>query len=201
MDQPKIERLLRLIKLLIGNKLKTSELAEKLDCDVRTIQRYIDSLGMAGFVIEHRSRGVPFLTAQKGGLKEISDLVHFSTEEAYILHRAIDSIDSNTALKQNLKKKLYNLYNYPWLADVVVKPEQGENVQKLIKAIGDKLCVTLKNYRSANSNIVSDRYVEPYKFTTNYEQIWCYEPSNKMCKIFRISRIGNVILSDQNWMC
>ncbi len=135
MDLPKIEKLLRLIRLLVGNRRTPRELSEFLECDQRTIQRYIVALKDAGFIVEYRRKGVPFISTQKGSLKDISDLVHFSKEEAYLLHRAIDSIDGTNVIKQNLKKKLYNIYNYPWLADVVVKPELSRVVHNLITAI------------------------------------------------------------------
>jgi predicted DNA-binding transcriptional regulator YafY len=199
MDQPKFERLIRLLLLLIGNRRTTSELAAVLNCNSRTIQRYLDTFRSVGFVVEYRAKGIPFLSTNDGRLKDISDLVHFSPEEAFILHRAIDSIDDDTILKQNLKRKLYSLYNYPWLAELIVKPEQGKNVQKLIEAIEEKNCVKLINYRSSHTNKVSDREVEPYKFTTNYQQIWCYEPADNKCKLFKISRIGKVELSDKPW--
>lgn len=90
MELPKIEKLLRLIRLLVGNRRTTRELAEFLKCDQRTIQRYIVALKDAGFVVEYWRKGVPFMSTQKGCLKDISDLVHFSEEEAYLLHRTID---------------------------------------------------------------------------------------------------------------
>jgi predicted DNA-binding transcriptional regulator YafY len=199
MDQPKIERIIRLLKLLIGNYRKTRELAEILECDLRTLQRYLQSFSKAGIVIEYREKGVPYVSTNKGQMKDISDLVHFTEEEAYILHKAIDSIDNNNMLKQNLKKKLYNIYNYPWLAEVIVKPEQGKNVEALIIAIQGKKYVKLINYRSANSNKISDRIVEPYNFTTNYEQIWCYEPFTSECKLFKVARIEKVEVMEQGW--
>lgn len=199
MDQPKIERMLRLLQLLIGNRRSTAELAEILGCDVRTLQRYVDTFRAAGFIVEYHAKGIPFLNPNTGSLKRISDLVHFSEEESFILHKAIDSIDDNTTLKQNLKKKLYSIYNYPWLADVVVKPELGKNVHTLIEAIEEKRCVILKNYRSSHSNVVSDRFVEPYKFTVNYQQVWCYEPCSGAAKLFKVARIGSVEIQDSEW--
>jgi hypothetical protein len=63
----------------------------------------------------------------------------------------------------------------------VGKGKNAQNVNKLVEAIEQKMKVVLKNYSSANSNEVSSRIVEPFKFTTNYIQIWAYEPSS--CKI------------------
>lgn len=145
MDTNKTENILRLIRLLIGNRRTTAEIAQILDCNVRTIQRYITQLRNAHFVIESYKKGVYFLSTDNGALKEMSDLVHFTDEEAFILLKAIDSFDDNTMLKQNLKKKLYNFYHYIDLADVVVRPRQGEVVRKLITAIEQKCCAELVN--------------------------------------------------------
>ena len=48
MDQPKIERLLRLMQLLSGNvDYSIGELGDRLDMSPRTIYRYIDTLKSA----------------------------------------------------------------------------------------------------------------------------------------------------------
>lgn len=53
MDQPKIERLLRLMKMLSSNVNYTiGELAKKLGMSPRTIYRYIDTFKNAGFTVE-----------------------------------------------------------------------------------------------------------------------------------------------------
>ena len=53
MEQPKIERLLRLMKMMSGNINYTiDELAEKLNTSYRSIYRYIDTFKECGFVVE-----------------------------------------------------------------------------------------------------------------------------------------------------
>jgi predicted DNA-binding transcriptional regulator YafY len=47
--------------------------------------------------------------------------------------------------------------------------------------------------------VVRNRIVEPFGFTTNYVQAWCYEPESGMNKLFKISRIGSVELLDIEW--
>jgi len=194
-----LERILRLLGILVNNRRTTVELADVLDCDLRTVQRYLQVLKTVGFIIEFHSRGVPFINKSKGRLRDLGNLIHFSQEEAYLLHKAIDSIDDYTLLKQNLKRKLYSIYNFPELADLIVKPEQGEIVQNLLEAISNERSVVLCNYRSASSNQVSDRIIEPYQFTTNYYQVWGFEPLSGLCKLFNISRIGKVSLLEQKW--
>lgn len=53
MDQPKLERLLRLMKLLTANTTyDIDQLAERLQMSRRTVYRYIDTFREAGFVIK-----------------------------------------------------------------------------------------------------------------------------------------------------
>ena len=53
MDQPKLERLLRLMKLLTANTTyNVDQLAERLSMSRRTVYRYIDTFREAGFVIK-----------------------------------------------------------------------------------------------------------------------------------------------------
>jgi predicted DNA-binding transcriptional regulator YafY len=199
MDQPKIERLLRLMKMLTGNILYTiNQLSDKLNMSQRTIYRYIDTFREAGFVIK-KQNDIIRIDKSSPYFKDISQLTHFTEEEAYILKSAIESIDENNLLKQNLKKKLYTIYNYKILAETVVHDKNARNVNKLIESIENKQQVLLQNYSSANSKKVSDRLVEPFSFTTNYVQIWAYDTEKKENRLFKVSRIENVNILDVNW--
>jgi len=199
MDQPKLERLLRLMKMLTANNsLTVDEIADKLGISSRSVYRYIDTFREAGFVIK-KSNNCPKLDKSSPYFKDISQLIHFTEEEAYILKSAIESIDENNLLKQNLKTKLYTVYDYNILAETIVSGKNGRNVAQLVQAIENKNTVILKNYASAHSNDIRDRYVEPYAFTTNYVQIWSYCPEENKNKLFKISRIGTVEILPETW--
>lgn len=199
MDQPKLERLLRLMKMLTGNTSRNvKDLSNSLEMSVRTVYRYIDTFREAGFVIKKQG-DVVRIDKSSPYFKDISQLIHFTEEEAYILKSAIESIDENNLFKQNLKKKLYTVYDYKILAETIVHNEQAQHVSRLVEAIENKQQVVLCDYRSANSKIVNSRVVEPFEFTTNYVQIWAYEPVSGENKLFKLSRIGNVQLSTQSW--
>ena len=199
MDQPKIERLLRLMMMLTANnRYSVEELAERLETSPRTIYRYIDTFKEAGFLIT--KHGDCFRLDKKSKyFKDISQLVHFTEEEAYILNSAIESIDPTNAIKQNLKAKLASVYDFKMLAECVVKGENARNVNSLIEAIENKKQVVLKNYTSGHSKKVSDRVIEPLSFTTNYIQVWGYEVSSGKNKLFKLSRIGSVEVLDNDW--
>ena len=199
MDQPKIERLLRLMKLLTGNVNYTvMDLSEKLDMSIRTIYRYIDTFREAGFIVKKQD-DVFRLDKSSPYFKDISQLIHFTEEEAYILKSAIESIDNSNLLKQNLKKKLYTVYDYKILAETVVHSKDAKNVNILVDAIENEQQVKLCNYSSAHSKTIRDRLVEPFAFTTNYIQMWAYDIEEKSNKLFNIKRIESIQIQPQIW--
>ncbi len=199
MDQPKLERLLRLMKMLTANTTYTvDDLAERLGMSRRTVYRYIDTFREAGFVIR-KSGDCIRLDKESPHFREISQLVHFTEEEAVILRRAIESIDDTNLLKQNLKRKLYSVYDNKTLAQTVVKGRHAPNIHALIGAIEEKRQAVLRSYQSAHGDAVRDRRVEPFAFTTNYVQVWCYDTEDGACKLFKTARIGGVEVTETPW--
>jgi predicted DNA-binding transcriptional regulator YafY len=199
MDQPKIERMLRLMKLLTANTSYTiDDIAQRLSMSRRTIYRYIDSFREAGFVIKKSGQHIR-LDKESPHFKDISQRVHFTKEEAVILKRAIESIDDTNLLKQNLKRKLYSVYDNKILADTIVRGSNSATVHTLIEAIEEHRQVILKDYSSSHGSVVRDRTVEPFAFTTNYVQVWCYDTESHSCKLFKLSRIGSAELSEHEW--
>ena len=150
MDQPKLERLLRLMKMLTANTEYTiDDLAERLMMSRRTVYRYIDTFREAGFVIKKSGEHIR-LDKESPHFKDISQLIHFTEEEAVILKSAIENIDDDNLLKQNLKRKLYSVYDNRTLADTIVKGRLSGIVHNLVGAIAEKRQVVLQAYRSAS---------------------------------------------------
>ncbi len=85
------------------------------------------------------------------------------------------------------------------MAVTVVKRENSENVHQLIQAIKEKKQVVLKNYQSSNSDLVCDRVIEPFEFTTNYISVWGFDTESKTNKTFKTSRITKVEQLNRNW--
>jgi predicted DNA-binding transcriptional regulator YafY len=83
------------------------ELCEEFDISGRTVYRYIETISNAGFVIDrHESLGKHYyrINKEESHYRDISELLHFSIEEAYILSRDIHSIDQENEIKNNLVK-------------------------------------------------------------------------------------------------
>ncbi len=199
MELHKFERQLRLMMMLTQNRNYTlEELGERLDMSTRNVYRYVEAFKMAGFVVRKKGK---YYSLDKSSpyFKDITSLVHFTEEEAYILKRAIESVDGNTMLKQDLKRKLYKVYDYDILSEIVVRNGIADNVHFLYEAIKQKKQVYFRQYKSSNSHVVKDRLVEPFAFTANNNEIWCYEPMSGRNKLFKVSRISKVEMTETPW--
>ena len=151
MDQAKIERVLRLMKLMTGTTNYTiDELAEILDISSRSVYRYIDTFKAVGFVV-HKSGDTVRLGKESRYFKDISQLIHFTDEEAHIVNQLIGALDDTNMLKTNLRRKLSSIYNCTSLANSVVKGRGAENVNRLVEAIEDGRQVILHDYLSART--------------------------------------------------
>ncbi len=176
-----------------------SDLAERLDTSYRSIYRYIETFKDAGFVVQKLDGGVYKLGKESPQFKDISQLVHFTDEEAHIVNQLIEGLDDTNVLKQNLRKKLCSVYNCTSMASSVVRGANASNVNCLVDAIERRCQVVLHDYASSHTGNRRDRVVEPFGFTTNYVQVWCYEPESGMNKLFKTSRIGSVEVLDMEW--
>ena len=200
MDQPKIERMLRLMKMMSGNTNYTiEELASKLGMSYRSVYRYIDTFKASGFVIEKLQKNVYKVGKMPRSHVDMSKLIYFSEEEAYLVNSIIDGLHPTNQLKIDLKKKLSAIYSCTSIANYVHSEDTASNIQELEKAVREKKKVILKAYESANSKGVSDRFVEPFEFTTNCIDIWGYDLEKKECRVFKISRISSVVILEDYW--
>ncbi len=194
------ERLTRLILLLAGNNGHSiTEISEKLKVSERQAYRYIEQMQNAGLVITKNSNGYLKIDKTDPYQKDIADLLYFSKEESYILSQAIHSISNDTLLKDNLVKKLYSIYDFERVPQVMVRKANSEIIHELITAIKDKRMAVLLNYHSSNSSSTTDRLIEPFEFTTNLNAVWAYEEATHKNKIFKIQRIGKVESVGNKW--
>ena len=200
MDQPKIERMLRLMKMMAGNRNYTiDELAEKLGTSYRSIYRYIDTFKDCGFVVNKVRSNVYKLGKLPKSYVELKNLIYFSEEEAYVVNGLINSLDATNMLKANLKKKLSAVYDSTSIVKYVQKSEVAEHIEQLGEAIRSKRKVILKAYESAHSQEVADRFIEPFELATNCIDVWGFDLEKQENRVFKISRIGKVCLLQDSW--
>lgn len=170
-----------------------------LGSSYRSIYRYIDTFKESGFVVEKLHSNVYKLGKMPRTYVDLRNLIYFSEEEAYIVNSLINSLDSTKMLKANLKKKLSAVYGSTSIINYVQKKELAEHIELLGQAIREKKRVILKSYESSHSHEVSDRFIEPFEFTTNCIDVWGYDLEKQENRVFKISRIGRVSLLDDSW--
>lgn len=200
MEQPKMERLLKLIQYMSGPVYYTyDQLSEKMEISKRSLFRYLDTFKSAGFTIIKVNGNIPRLvkTGRRG--VDLDRLVCFSEEEAYLINAMIDSLDSQNTLKANLKKKLAAVYECTSLASYTDNKDNAEKIECLEDAIYGKCKVILKDYESGTTLMTLDHIVEPFAFTTNALDLWAYDLNDGRNKVFKISRIGAVEFLDEDW--
>ncbi len=200
MDQTKIVKILRLMKLLTGNVSRTiDQLAVEMGTTPRTIYRYIDDIREAGFVV-NKLYGNVFAMGKMGrGLTDFNKLIYFTEEEAYITARLIEGIDNNNALKRDLQRKLASVYDSTSIANFIDNPANAANVEALAAAIKHRKQVILVQYESAHSDEAKDRLVEPIEFTANMIDIWAYDVDKGENRMFKVMRIHSVEETDNDW--
>ncbi len=201
--QSSLQKMLEVLIMLnckYGRTLR--ELCGEFDISERTAYRYIETIRNAGFVIaRHESLGKHYyrINKEESLYRDISELLHFSKEEAYILSRAIHSIDQENEIKNNLIKKLYSLYDFDRVAVPIIRKENSRNIHRLMEAINNKQQVILKKYKSSHSSRISDRLIEPLEFTTNFVSLWGFDTKDLTNKQFKTSRIGDLTLTGEGW--
>lgn len=200
MDQTKIVKMLRLMKLLTGNVNWTiDQIAKELSVTSRTVYRYIDDVREAGFVVNKLYGNVYAMGKVARGLSDFNKLIYFTEEEAYITARLIDGIDNNNVLKRDLQKKLASVYDSTSIASYIDNSSNAANVEALSEAIKHKKQVILRQYESAHSDGAKDRLVEPVEFTANMIDIWAYDVDNGDNRVFKVARIHEVEVTDTGW--
>jgi len=188
------------MQYLTGNVNYTlEEICEKLDMSRRTFFRYLDTFKSAGFAVQRIGEGRYRLATVRRTDIDLSKIVYFTEEEAYVVNRLIDSLDNTNTMKQGLRRKLAAVYDATSIDNYIDNKENSANIGTLSEAIREGKKVILKDYSSSHTNATKDYTVEPFKFNTNYIDIWAYDVSDGLNKRFKVARIGSVEFLDEPW--
>ena len=199
MERTRLDRVFRLINLMIGSSRYTvKELARKAGVNRRTVYRYIQSFRDCGFSVI-KSGECYSLARDRGFIRDIVQLVHFTDEEACVFYRMLHSLDANSLMKQTLKRKLEVVYNCTSFTDMIDDLDLGNNINRLCDAISQQRKVILKDYCSVSSHNVRDRVIEPFAFMNGYIGIWGYDVQLHQNRLFKTKRIGSVEELDEPW--
>lgn len=193
------ERQLRLMVLLTQNREYTiDELCRKLDMSRRTVYRYLELFRDIGFEVIKQGN-IYRLDKSSSFFKDITQLVHFTEDEALTLRYVLDTMSDTDIQVRHLRHKLERIYDFGILNEIESDRGRADNLKTLYEAIKQHRQVILRDYSSANSNRTDDRAVEPYLFLNNHNEVRCYELRSGQNKTFKVSRIGKVEMLDLLW--
>jgi predicted DNA-binding transcriptional regulator YafY len=172
----------------------TRTIAIMLDITERSVYRYLDLMSEIGFDIQKDKNNKYSISIDDDGADE-----YFTLEEATLIKELLLSTAKNSALKDGILKKIFVKSEIDLEANHIINANNSRLVAQLNKAIEQKKQVELQRYFSANSNNISNRIIEPIKFTNNYQMLCAYEIASNKNKFFSIERIGSVMVTDKNF--
>ena len=187
--QAKLLRLFQIIAVLKSGHWTIKQLADRFDTSERTIYRYINLLEEVDFLLEKDFENRFFIITTDDDPTQSQ----FSIEETKLIKKLIQSGAQDNPLKSSLLKKLSLNSELDSMPRLFLKVRLGQFVDQLAETIRSKNQIVLKNYHSANSNEIRDRLVEPIHFGDNYQSVVALDTQDKICKQFKLDRIGEII--------
>ena len=201
----KIYRLLSIINIMLNKELVSAKyLAEKQEVSVKTIQRDIKTLNMAGipvFSMKGMKGGYGILDSYKFDIKLMS------TQEVNLLKSMLDSLSnvySNKSLEgllEKLESALITEYAKvkvdltPWNKDEKLQ----EKINLISDAIGQSRILSIE-YNNSNGGCLL-REIEPYELVLRhgrwYMLSYCLQKKN--IRIFKVNRISTMEITKRHF--
>lgn len=195
----KLSLQLELLLMLTENRQWTIEkMCERLGLQKRNVYYYLEFFKQADFGLEKRGNYY-YISRQSPFISKLCDVVKFTDSEAITLKHLLDEADQKDLQVRSAKKKLERFYDFHIIEDSPIRREEAKKAQKLYDAIMQERCVIIHDYSSPSSGSVRDREVEPFLLMNGSRDLRAYELQSKMCKTFRVSRMGRVEIIDKPW--
>jgi len=195
-EQQKILRVFKLINLLRSNIGKpVHKLAESLQTDPRTIYRYFKLLEALGFEIEKKHSKFRIIDRVENPNEYAFGT--FNEEEIQFMNDLITKSSKKNLLKDSILQKINIRSDFMQSVNQLFNANLGIYVDLIAQSIKDQHQVILRDYYSLSSDSISDRLVEPVAFNTNFDSIYALEVESKEMKMFKIERIGEILLTSK----
>jgi len=199
LTETKTERILRLILFLSNSYNKTKdECIDFLRIKDSAFYTYCTLLKDVGFYLRQKE-GKYWIDYQEKDQQVIGNLLHFTEEEAYLLSRAIDSLDERPGCSAKLKQKLVSFLDHDKTIEAYIHKEKSVIVQAINKAQQSKKQILLINYASGNSQTVKNRRVEAFEFKDDFNLVWAFDIALQENRQFKICRIEDICESPMPW--
>nr|WP_154892747.1 YafY family protein [Paenibacillus xylanexedens] len=211
---PKIDNMLAILWMLrSGEKMTAKQISEKLEMNIRTVYRYIDTISTSGVPIISEPGHNGGYTLMNNFIEaplffdfeEQTSLLHaavFAEEAGYYggeaLNRAISKLSkySNQEQETKINQHLTSLEVISRLSSLSMQPF----LKELEQAVADGYAVKILHYKSGGKQI-KDRLVDPYRliYWNNkwYVIGFCHLRSD--IRSFRVDRIEDLMLTENKF--
>ena len=199
LQETKTHRILKFILYLSNSYPKSKrECISFLEIKDSAFYDYCKILREIGFDLTQK-RGLYNLDYNDKDHLVLKSILHFTEEENYLLSKAIDNLGESTAALSGLKHKLISFLNHDKPIELYLRKEKKEKALKLNDALKAKKQVMLNDYASGNSQTVSNRIVEPFSFSDDFNLVWAFDTGIKENRQFKTSRIKEVVITPLPW--
>jgi len=198
-SETKTHRILRFILFLSGNYPKTKEeCITFLTIKSSAFYTYCNLLKDTGFDLQQKDGRYKVQYNEKNP-HLLSDLLHFTEEEAYLLSCCIDELEEKPGCAIKLKQKLVSFLNQDKAIEAYIHKEKSVIVQALRAAQQAKKQILLINYASGNSQTIRNRMVEPFEFKDDFNLVWAFDTQLRKNRQFKICRIEDLSETPFPW--
>jgi proteasome accessory factor C len=189
-EQIKIFRIIKLIRLLLDSRYTIKQLCVTLDISVSTIYKNIQLLDELGYLVEKDEHNRYFIFLPSAKNEWLIDREKEFLKE--ILAPLSQQLEAVTILK---KLKLDHLTP---TSEYISSVQHVAFVLQLQDAIKYQQWVILKNYNSSASSSTKDRLVLPLRILKN-AQVAAYELESGIKKHYKIQRIQQIEISAHSY--
>lgn len=194
-----LKRELDLMLLLAQNRAyDVDRLCTEVGISRRSFYYFIDFFKLAGFKVEKHGRYYSIDRSSKF-FERLFDIIQFTEDEALLMRQLIENAGTAAPRLKSLHQKLDRFYDFKILEDEKLQRKTTAIRTRLYEAIKRRQKVRIVGYSSPSSHSVKDRVVEPFLFLNNNRDVRCYEDSSGVNKTFRLSRMEDVEMLDQEW--
>ena len=186
--------LLKLIEILSVSPKNLQELSAILEISTKQVGRNIQRLEDKGYLIDKNQNNRYFIF----GADSIRNRVLNEQEQDLVvrmltIYSAFHPLYASIVMK--LKSTNLNIPLPPQTKDIL----KSKNYELINYALAHNVQIILRNYVSPNSpKSAKDRLVEPLLFREEHSHLIAYEISSRLEKTFKLERIGQVILTNEN---
>ncbi len=193
-------RALLVFKALVENPFHYSikDFSQLYNVSKDAIRTDLEEIKNAGFDVAF-DRKFRYALVDNATTKHLQDILYLNEAEKELIRASLhqSGIENQKILK--LIHKVESIIDYARIGKQAINKAYISKIAMLEQAMADKQKVILKNYKSTNSNTVSDRILEVFHLNLKDDSLNAFDIRKQENRIFKISRIESIEQLDEDW--